>query len=748
MAKRNVLSVSSGSLECDLACEIVGDTGGKDIYIGDSTYTLYVTIRNEGSTSYRLTGKQPDGTTNAHFELNFSAHILLAGEYDNETYPQSASADWAVTYQTVSGTDYITNLFLFYVGQTPLNLPPNGTLVVPIQYRTDTESDAETCRITVKPGDDPALWSPLPGCAAGMQVTEDVTAYTYQLTAFVVGGDTLLNDGATANRFTLRLLNPTTTPILLQPNTTAFEISIDTGSDATGLCTADQARQISVTTTAQGFNAPTYPQGNNVPRSVWTVRTANQNTPIVIPAAGSVDFTFANVKTALAPGRSMVYVRCASIPSMGGQVLIASVEKSPAFPAQGTQTNIKAAQLLYAPGTVGSGGSGLLIKGAAQSSGSLNLLQIDGTNGHTGLSISNIGGSAHGLSVRGNTSSPVGQFTQDSTTNYSLRADGGWGVGIYNVTNQSSGLYVELSSINAGVKVQQNSTGNSAIFYGGAGVSIETITGNNRGLNIAANSTGDGLKVSQQGAANSAYFTGGRGVKIDGVTSANSLNINTNASSDAMYINQQGEGSGINVYATSLNGQAISATHMNASGTAAKFRGKVEVDVGGINIDSITSGNALHINAATSSNALHVNQTGTGHALKIETSSTNQALYVSQSNTSGMAAKFSGKVEIDGDLVVKGGSIILQSDAGSTAYQITLRTGQAPISNQGATLFVQTSSAGPANIQVWQAYVSDHIYWGANQEAKVYYDGDGGSKGLYMDQPSGQPRGHIQGDGS
>jgi len=33
MATKNVLSVSSDSIECDLACEIVGDTGGKDLYI-------------------------------------------------------------------------------------------------------------------------------------------------------------------------------------------------------------------------------------------------------------------------------------------------------------------------------------------------------------------------------------------------------------------------------------------------------------------------------------------------------------------------------------------------------------------------------------------------------------------------------------------------------------------------------------------------------------------------------------------
>lgn len=731
MAKRNVLSVSSGSIECDLACEIMGDTGGKDIYIGDSTYTMYVTIRNEGSTSYRLTGKQPDGTTNAHFELNFSAHILLAGEYDNETYPQSASSDWAVTYQTVSGTDYITNLFLFYVGQTPLNLPPNGTLVVPIQYRTDTESDAETCRITVKPGDDPALWSPLPGCAAGMQVTEDVTAYTYQLTAFVVGGDTLLNDGATANRFTLRLLNPTTTPILLQPNTTAFEISIDTGSDATGLCIADQARQISVATTAQGFNAPTYPQGNNVPRSVWTVRTANQNTPIVIRAGGAVDFTFANVKTALPPGRSMIYVRCVNVPSMGGQVLIASVEKSPAFPAQGTQTNINAAQLLYAPSALTNGGAGLSLKGDPITSGGERfLLKLDGTNGYTGIRMDNISGNGYGLFLESTTNQPVFVINQRGTgtvlsllqttkTNPIIDVSGGKGVVFRDMNGDFPGLTLRANTTVGALQVNQSGAGNSALFYGGAGVSIETITGNNRGLNIAANSSSDGLKVSQSGVGNSALFWGGAGVSIQGVPSdKHGLHIDVNTSSN----------SALKVYQSGTNNSAY-------------FSGG-----SGVKIDGVTSGSALNLTATTSSNAAYINQAGTGHALKIETNSTTQALYVTQSNANGMAAKFNGKVEINGDLVVKGGNIILQSDANSSAYQIILMTGQA-VSGHGATLLVKNSGNDQANIQIYRAYVSNHVYWGANQEAKVYYDNSGGVKGLYMDQPAGDQRGHIQGDG-
>lgn len=689
MAKRNVLSVGSGSLECDLACEIVGDTGGKDIYIGDSTYTMYVTIRNEGSTTYRLTGKQPDGTTNAHFELNFSAHILLAGTYENETYPQSDSPDWTVTHQTVSDTNYITNLFLFYTGQTPLTLPPNGTLVVPVQYRTDTESDAETCRITVKPGDDPALWSPLPGCAAGMQVTEDVTPYTFQLTAFVVGGDTLLNDGGTPNRFTLRLLNPTTTPILLQPNTTAFEISIDTNSDATGLCSAIQAKDISVTTTAQGFAAPTYPSGSNVPRSVWTVRTANQNTPIVIRAAGSVDFTFANVKTASAPGRSMIYVRCVNVPSMGGQVLITSVEKSPAFPAQGTGTNINAAQLLFAPSGLSSGGAALSLKGGSITSGGERfLLRLDGTNGYTGIRMDNIGGNGYGVFLESTTNAPVFVINQRGTgtvlsllqttnTNPIIDVSGGKGVVFRDMNGNFPGLTLRANTSVGAMQVNQSGAGNSAYFTGGAGVLIDNVGTNNNGLciNVSTNNN-SALKVNQTGTNNSAYFTGGAGVKIDGVS----------------------------------------------------------------------SGNALYLSANTSSNAAYINQSGTGHALKIETSSTNQALYVTQSNASGMAAKFNGKVEIDGDLVVKGGNIILQSDANSSAYQIILMTGQA-VSGHGATLLVKNSGNDQANIQIYRAYVSNHVYWGANQEAKVYYDNSGGVKGLYMDQPAGDQRGHIQGDG-
>jgi len=725
MATKNVLSVSSESIECDLACEIVGDTGGKDLYIGDSTYTMYVTIRNEGSTTYTLTGQRPDEITNAHFELNFSAHILLAVGYDNTTYPRSDdTTNWVVTYQVVTGTSYITNLLLLYTGQTPVSLPPNGTLVVPIQYRTDPETDAETCRITVKPGNDNALWSPLPGCAAGLQVTENVAPYTFQLTAFIVGGDTLLNDGVTGNRFTLRLLNPTTTPILLQPNTTVFEISIDTAASAstTALSSTTDAQNISLSTSNIGLTTEVNGgSSGNTPRRVWTVKTGNQTNPIIIPATGSVDFTFTNVQTDMPPGRSMIYVRCINVPSMGGQVLISSVEKTPAFAAQGTGVNINAAQLLYAPSSLTSGGAGLVLKGDAITSGDRFLLKLDGTNGYTGIRMDNISGSGYGLYISGNTTSPVVQIEQNSTTNYSLRTDGGWGVGIYNVANQSSGLYVELSSVNAGVKVKQNSTGYSADLQGGAGVSISNIVGANMGLTLATNSTNIGLRLTQSGTGNSAIFYGGAGVSIETITGNNrGLNIATNSITDSLYINQTG------------------------TGMSARISGGA-----GVEIDGVTNGaNGLYVNTNTNVDSVNINQSGTGHALKLSVNNTNQALYVSQNNSSGMAAKFTGNVEIDGNLTVKGGNIILQSDANSNVYQIILRTGQL-ISSQGATLFVQTSGNGPANIQVWRAYVSDNVQFGESQQAKIDYDYDGSTRGLRLEQSpdATKPSGYISAAG-
>jgi hypothetical protein len=485
-----------------------------------------------------------------------------------------------------------------------------------------------------------------------------------------------------------------------------------------------------------------------------------------------VDFTFTNVKTALAPGRSMIYVRCVAIPSMGGQVLIASVEKSPALPAQGTDFN--AAQFLFAPSGLTSGGAALSLKGGSITSGGERyLLKLDGSNGYTGIRMDNISGNGYGVFLESTTNAPVFVINQRGTgtvlsllqttkTNPIIDVSGGKGVVFRDMNGDFPGLTLRANTTVGALQVNQSGGGNSAVFYGGAGVSIETITGSNRGMSIAANSSSDGLYINQTGAGRSALFSGGKGVKIDTVLEGeNGLYVNsaTNDTS-AIKINQTGMGhiahfsggAGILIDSITDDKRGLNITtdstsdglYVNHTGTgkSARFSGG-----GGVKIENIPDGsNGLYVNTDTSVDSVNINQDGAGHGLKVTANNETQTLRVEQTNSAGTAAKFKGKVEIDGDLVVKGGNIILQSDADSSSYQITLRTGEAAFDGD-AVLIIQHSSSKLATVQVHRAYVSDHVYWGPNQEAKIYYDSDGGSKGLFLTQNSG-PKGHLLTDGS
>ncbi len=717
-----------------IACGLFDSTGGQNIYVGDSIYTSYFAIHNKSSSqAYGLVapasiGQQP--ATASHFYLTFSVDILLA----DGTYPTSGDPDWVVTARTTvntSGQTVVSGLYLTYMGSTPLSLAPQGSYLVPILYKSlSTYTDSDECKVTMSLMNLGTLWSPAPPQQPSIVMNESIGAFIYELLPEIVGLGTVYTDGQTASSITLRLTNPTTSAILLDANTTAFKFSIDTAnssadpSASAALCTPDQAAKITVGV-PNGFTPPPTANNQNNLRTVWDIKTGSTHTNI--PAGGKLDFTLSGIQTDFPAGRTALYIQCINVPTLQGQVLVCMMEKTPLYtPQRPSGTTLNSAALLYAPATLTNGGAGLKLAGAqlSDANASIGLLRIDGTGGYHGILIENIGGSTFGLNIHAqsaaaalyvsqtgsgaamtivggaeinaNNSSPTLHITQ-SGSGKSLQVTGGVGMLIESVGADSTSLTINTNSSASAVNITQDGGGNGltinqnsgafAATFNNRGLSIHNVSGGNNGLLMSANTSlnavdvtqagsGAALKLTQSGSGSTLLASGGAGVTINNISGSSvALTLSSNSTAAALSVNQSGTGAGINIIQN--------------------------------------NGPSLTIQQGGSSAGLSINQTGTGPALQASAPAGKQA------------AKFTGDVEIDGNLTVKGGSIIIDTHNDSTRY-ILLQSA----SSGDPTLVLLTPGFGPADISLWSIIMGDYV--SSNTKGSINFASSNGSQTGYI----------------
>lgn len=728
-----------------IACGLFDSTGGQNIYIGDSIYTSYFAIHNMSSSqTYGLVAPATIGTqpaTTAHFYLAFSVAVLLS----DGTYPTSGDPDWLVSAHTTtnsSGQTMVSGLYLTYIGANPYQLAPESNHFIPIIYKSLDNYDDETeCKITISLINLSTLWSPAPPPQAAIVMNESLGAFVYELFSEIVGVGAVYTDGQTANTIVLRLTNPTTSAILLAADSTIFKFSIDTAANNTdasataALCTPTQAQQISISVPS-GFATPNAASNENDLRTVWEIKTSPGSSHLSIPAGGALDFTIAGIKTDFPVGRTALYVQCVNVPSLHGQIRLCMVDKTALYTPQwvsGTAsyqvgTTLNSAALLYAPTTLTNGGAGLKLYGAtlADPSASIGLIRIDGTGGYHGIMMENIGGSTYGLNISAvsaaaalyvsqtgsgaamtimggagitaNNNSPTLHLTQNAGGN-SLKLTGGAGAVIETVNSDSSSLTITANTTASALQITQNGNGNGltvtqntgafAATLNNRGLSIQNVTSNYNGLLMSVNTTvnaidvtqagtGSALKLTQSSTGRTLQATGGAGVSIDGISGSNvALTLSANSTGAALSVNQSGTGAGINIIQN--------------------------------------NGPSLTIQQGGSSAGLTINQTGTGPALLASATSGQQA------------AKFTGDVEIDGNLVVKGGRITIDTQNDSGNYVIL----QSMSKGDGATLEVMTSGFGPANIYGWDFYGHDANFDDditLSTSSKIYFTSSGVSQ--------------------
>lgn len=731
-----------------IACGLFDSTGGQNIYLGESIYTSYFAIHNTSSSqTYGLVapasiGSQP--VTASHFYLAFSLGVLLSAN----GYPKSGDPDWVVSAHTSTNSNQqtvVTGLYLTYIGTNPYMLAPESNHFIPILYKSLDSYDGESeCSVTISLMNLSTLWSPTPPPQPAIVMTEDLGAFVYELLPQLVGVGAIYTDGQTANSVILRLTNPTTSAILLNANTLIFKFSIDTAANntdvsaMTALCTPTQAQSISIGVPS-GFDTPSAPNNANNTRTVWEIKTSAGASHVSIPAAGALDFTLSGIITNFPAGRTSLYIECVNVPSMQGQVLVCMIDKSPLYTPQwasGTVssavgTTLNSAALLYAPTTLTNGGAGLKLSGAAlaDTSASIGLLRIDGTGGYHGILMNNIGGSAYGLNISAasaaaalyvsqtgsgaamtiiggsemtaDNDSPALHITQNDSGN-SLQLTGGAGAVIETVDSDSSSLTINANSTASAINITQSGTGNGlsitqnsgafAATLSNRGLSIQNVSEGYNGLlmsvstnieamNVTQAGTGTALKLTQSNTGKTLQATGGAGVSIDGISGSSvALTLSSNSTGAALSVNQSGTGAGINI----IQNNGPSLTIQQSSGSA----------------------------------GLSINQTGSGAALVASVPSGQQV------------AKFTGDIEIDGNLTVKGGRITINT--GNDGNYIVLQS----MNKGGSALEVMTSDWGPANLYVWSIYMGTgsgtgggHINFGSpdnSQNGGIYFDTSNG----------------------